>query len=89
MIYRLLLDLALTVRSTPGKDYAVACETRLRSDSAGSGRSVFALRLTLIRLGLSKKAPLSLGMADTASYISIATSICIPPSLLRLSFAVC
>ncbi|MFR8825263.1 hypothetical protein [Parabacteroides merdae] len=61
----------------------------MRSDSAGSGRSVFALRLTPIRLGLSKKAPLSLGMADTASYISIATSICIPPSLLRLSFAVC
>ncbi|WP_270758577.1 hypothetical protein [Parabacteroides merdae] len=51
----------------------------MRSDSAGSGRSVFALRLTPIRLGLSKKAPLSLGMADTASYISIATSICIPP----------
>ena len=50
----------------------------MRSDSAGSGRSVFALRLTPIRLGLSKKAPLSLGMADTASYISIATSICIP-----------
>ena len=37
----------------------------LRSDSAGSCRSVFALRLTPIRLGLSKKATLSLGMADT------------------------
>ena len=39
----------------------------LRSDSAGSGRSVFALRLTPIRLGLSKKATLSLRMADTDS----------------------
>ncbi|WP_301827828.1 hypothetical protein, partial [uncultured Parabacteroides sp.] len=38
----------------------------LRSDSAGSGRFVFALRFTPIRLGLSKKAPLSLRMADTA-----------------------
>ena len=28
MIYRLLLDQALTVRSTPSKDYAVAYETR-------------------------------------------------------------
>ena len=28
MIYRLLLDQALTVRSTPGKGSAVACETR-------------------------------------------------------------
>ena len=56
------------------KDYGDAVEKSLREYK----RSVFALRLTPIRLGLSKKAPLSLGMADTASYISIATSICIP-----------
>ena len=43
----------------------------LRSNSAGSCRFVFTLRFTPVRLGLSKKAPLSLRMADTACYISI------------------
>ncbi|MFR2009784.1 MAG: hypothetical protein ACLS4I_15780, partial [Parabacteroides merdae] len=37
----------------------------LRSNSAGSGRFVFTLRLTPVRLGLSKKATLSFGIADT------------------------
>ena len=37
----------------------------LRSNRAGSGRFVFTLRLTPVRLGLSKKAPLSFGIADT------------------------
>ena len=43
----------------------------LRSNRAGSGRFVFTLRLTPVRLGLSKKAPLSLGMADTICYIGV------------------
>ena len=42
-----------------------------RSNSAGSGRSTFTLRLTPVRIGLSKKAPLSLGMADTICYIGV------------------
>ena len=37
----------------------------LRSDSAGSCRFAFTLRLTPARLGLSEKAPLSFGIADT------------------------
>ena len=53
-----------------GQRFRCRLRNSLRSDSAGSCRSTFALRLTTVRLGLSKKAPLSLGMADTDTYMA-------------------
>ena len=47
MIYRLLLDQALTVRSTPGKDYAVACETRFAQTACASFRRALLLRFSV------------------------------------------
>ena len=70
-------DLSVTFGSSlnrpvySGQRFRCRLRNSPRSNSAGSGRSTFTLRLTTVRLGLSKKAPLSLGMADTACFSAI------------------
>ena len=68
------LDPKVTKRSRlnrPGySGRRLRCRLRnsLRSNNAGSGRYAFTLRFTLVRLGLSQKAKLSLMIADTACF---------------------
>ena len=64
-------DLSVTFGSSlnrpvySGQRFRCRLRNSPRSNSAGSGRSTFTLRLTTVRIGLSKKAPLSFGIADT------------------------